>query len=90
MRDLAQDLGVSLTVEDTWGGDVATAAVSHLAASTAPRSLFAVSFLNDATLEHVAGHAPASVDGYGSAPTAPGLGIEVDVAMLGEPLLRVR
>jgi L-alanine-DL-glutamate epimerase-like enolase superfamily enzyme len=90
LRDLAHELGVSLTVEDTWGGDIATAAVSHLAASTAPRSLFAVSFLNDATLEHVAGHVPASADGFGSAPTAPGLGIEVEVSMLGEPLLSVR
>ena len=90
LRDLAQELGVELTIEDTWGGDVATAAVSHLAASTTPASLFAVSFLNDATCEHVAGHQPASVDGYGSAPAGAGLGIVVDTAALGAPLLRVR
>lgn len=90
LRDLAQDLGVALTIEDTWGGDVATAAVSHLAASTSPELLFAVSFLNDATLEHIAGHEPASANGYGSAPAGAGLGIEVDAAMLGEPLFSVR
>jgi L-alanine-DL-glutamate epimerase-like enolase superfamily enzyme len=39
LRDLAQSLGVALTIEDTWGGDVATAALSHLAASTLPDSL---------------------------------------------------
>ena len=36
MRDLAQDLGLRVTLEDTWGGDVTTAAVAHLAASTRP------------------------------------------------------
>jgi cis-L-3-hydroxyproline dehydratase len=90
LRDLAQELGIELTIEDTWGGDVATAAVSHLAASTSPAQLFAVSFLNDATREHVAGHQPASSGGYGAAPTGAGLGIEVDVDALGEPLLSVR
>jgi cis-L-3-hydroxyproline dehydratase len=89
LRDLAQELGVELTIEDTWGGDVATAAVSHLAASTSPELLFAVSFLNDATCEHIAGHQPASANGYGSAPTAAGLGIEVDAEALGEPLFSV-
>lgn len=89
MRDLAQSLDVGLTIEDTWGGDVVTAAVSQLAASTLPRSLLTVSFFNDWTCEHVAGHQPRSVDGFGAAPTGPGLGIEVDVDALGAPLLRV-
>jgi len=90
LRDLAQELGIELTIEDTWGGDVATAAVSHLAASSSPELLFSVSFLNDATQEHIAGHQPASDGGSGSAPTGAGLGIEVDAGALGEPLLRVR
>ena len=34
VRDLADSLGLRVTIEDTWGGDVVTAAVSHLAAST--------------------------------------------------------
>ena len=34
MRDLAVTLGLRVTIEDTWGGDLVTAAVSHLAAST--------------------------------------------------------
>jgi L-alanine-DL-glutamate epimerase-like enolase superfamily enzyme len=89
LRDLAQSLGAALTIEDTWGGDVATAAVSHLAASTRPDALFSVSFLNDAVAEHVAGHEPRSDGGRGAAPTGPGLGIEVDAAALGAPLFSV-
>lgn len=86
IRDLAHRLGLRLTIEDTWGGDLVTAAVSHLAASTAPETLFTVSFMNDWTQEHIAGHQPRSVRGVGSAPTAPGLGVEVDMQALGEPL----
>jgi L-alanine-DL-glutamate epimerase-like enolase superfamily enzyme len=87
MRDLAVALGVRVTIEDTWGGDLVTAAVSHLAASTPPETLFTVSFMNDWTNEHLAGHEPRSRGGLGSAPDGPGLGLEVDVELLGEPLL---
>jgi L-alanine-DL-glutamate epimerase-like enolase superfamily enzyme len=87
MRDLAVELGLRVTVEDTWGGDLVTAAVSHLAASTPADTLFTVSFMNDWTNEHIAGHQPRSQAGFGSAPPGPGLGIDVDVSALGEPLL---
>ena len=86
MRDLAVQLGLRLTIEDTWGGDIVTTAVSHLAASTPADSLFTVSFMNDWTNEHVAGHQPHSQNGFGSAPTTPGLGVDVDLAALGAPL----
>jgi L-alanine-DL-glutamate epimerase-like enolase superfamily enzyme len=87
MRDLAVALGAQLTIEDTWGGDIATAAISHLAAATPTASLLSVCFVNDAVAEHVAGHVPRSQDGAGSAPDGPGLGIEVDASMVGEPLM---
>ena len=86
MRDLAVELGLRVTIEDAWGGDLVTAAVSHVAASTPPDPLFTVSFMNDWTNEHIAGHQPRSEAGFGSAPTEPGLGIDVDVEMLGAPL----
>ena len=85
LRDAGQQLGLMVNVEDSWGGDLTTAAVSHLAASTAPEALRMVSFMNDWTSEHVAGHHPRSRDGYGAAPTGPGLGVTVDPAALGEP-----
>jgi cis-L-3-hydroxyproline dehydratase len=85
MRDVGERLGITVNVEDAWGGDLTTAAVSHLAASTRPETLTMVSFMNDWTNEHVAGYQPRSVDGYGRAPDAPGLGIDVDDALLGTP-----
>jgi L-alanine-DL-glutamate epimerase-like enolase superfamily enzyme len=89
LRDLALELGLQVTIEDTWGGDVTTAAVSHLAASTPAHGLFTCSFFNDWTTDHVAGHLPRSQHGRGSAPQGPGLGIEVDVERLGAPLFTI-
>lgn len=86
IRDIAEALGISLTIEDMWGGDVTTSAVSHLAASTHPNLLLTVSFMNDWVQEHIAGYEPRSVGGHGEAPTGPGLGIHVDLRGLGEPL----
>ncbi|NKQ59402.1 mandelate racemase/muconate lactonizing enzyme family protein [Amycolatopsis sp. K13G38] len=90
MRDLAVSLGMSVSLEDAWGGDVTTAAVSHLAASTAAADMLSVSFFNDWTNEHVAGYRPRSREGRGSAPAEAGLGVEVDTDRLGEPLFSVR
>ena len=44
-----------------------------------------MSFMNDWTNEHVAGHEPHSRDGAGAAPTEPKLGITVEPGALGEP-----
>ncbi|NNN09939.1 MAG: mandelate racemase/muconate lactonizing enzyme family protein [Acidimicrobiaceae bacterium] len=91
MRDLCEALGVRMTIEDTWGGDMTTAAVSHLAASTDSDLLFAASYMNDWVLEHTAGYSPRSHNGRGSISgvDAPGLGIDVDVTSLGQPLFSV-
>ena len=86
LRDLAQELGLQITVEDTWGGDIVSATSAHIAASTSERSLLSVSFMNDWTNEHIAGYQPRSVRGFGAAPTGPGLGIDVDASLLGAPL----
>jgi L-alanine-DL-glutamate epimerase-like enolase superfamily enzyme len=86
MRDAAVELGMTLTIEDSWGGDLVTAAVSHLAAGVPPAHLFAASYMNDWTVEHVAGYRPRSRNGRGPVPDGPGLGVEVDLDRLGAPL----
>ena len=40
MRDLCISAGVAMTIEDTWGGDIVTAAIAHLARSTPEEFLF--------------------------------------------------
>ncbi len=34
IRDLCISAGVAMTMEDSWGGDIVTAAIAHLARST--------------------------------------------------------
>jgi L-alanine-DL-glutamate epimerase-like enolase superfamily enzyme len=89
-RDLLQDLNLAVSVEDMWCGDIITAATSHVAATTRPESLLMTPLFNDWTDGHVAGYQPRSKDGFGSAPSAPGLRIEVDESRLGPPLFRVQ
>lgn len=86
LRDVAVSLGLRLTIEDSWGGDLTSAAVSHLGASTPPHALFAVSFMNDWTDNHVAGYSPRSAGGRGAAAVTPGLGVSVDRDVLGAPV----
>jgi cis-L-3-hydroxyproline dehydratase len=89
IRDLGVQLGLRFTIEDSWGGDLTTAAVAALAASTPPDSLLMASFMNDWTLDHIAGYRPRSASGRGSALPGAGLGIDIFPEALGEPLFSV-
>lgn len=86
MRNLAQDLGMAMCIEDVWGGDVTTAAVAHVAASTRPEALLHASFFNDWTVEKIASKGLRSENGTGRVTEAPGLGIEIDIGALNAPL----
>lgn len=88
IRDLMQQLEMGVSIEDTWGGDVVTTAVSHVAATTRPEKLLLTASLNELTSDgFIAGHVPRVERGRSSAPTAPGLGITVDAGRLGAPLM---
>ncbi len=88
-RDLAVTFGLPLTVEDSGGGDVVTAAVAHISASIPPKLLLAGYLPSEMSAERFAIGTPAAVGGRGRLPDGPGLGIEVDEAALGEPLLTI-
>jgi len=83
IRDLAVSLGIALTIEDTWGGDIVTAAIAHLAHSTPPRYLFSATDFNSYVTVSIAEGAPQRVHGRLSAGTAPGLGVEPRWDVLG-------
>ena len=88
-RDLCASLGVAMTIEDSWGSDVTTAAISHLAHSTPPELLFTSTDFNSYVTVSTARGAPHRVQGRMSASRAPGLGIEPRVEILGEPRVSV-
>jgi L-alanine-DL-glutamate epimerase-like enolase superfamily enzyme len=88
-RDLCVSLGVAMTLEDTWGGDIVTAAIAHLAQSTPPEFLFTATDFNSYVTVSTAEGAPRRVNGRMAAPTAPGLGITPRREVLGSPVLEV-
>jgi L-alanine-DL-glutamate epimerase-like enolase superfamily enzyme len=87
MRDLCESLGIAMTIEDSWGGDITTAAIAHLAASTRPEFYFTSTDFNSYNDVHLAEGAPRREDGWLRAPKGAGLGIHVDEALLGTPVV---
>jgi L-alanine-DL-glutamate epimerase-like enolase superfamily enzyme len=89
VRDLCVSLGLAMIVEDTWGGDIVTAAIAHLAHSTPPEFLFAATDFNSYVTKAIASGAPKRGAGRLAAPEAPGLGVAPLKRVLGKPVLRV-
>ncbi|HZP20817.1 MAG TPA: cis-3-hydroxy-L-proline dehydratase [Bauldia sp.] len=90
MRDLCVASGIPMTIEDTWGGDIVTATIAHLARSTPERFCFTATDFNSYGTVSIAEGAPQRVDGFMTTTDAPGLGIEPRWDVLGEPVLVVQ
>jgi L-alanine-DL-glutamate epimerase-like enolase superfamily enzyme len=88
-RDLCVALGVAMTLEDSWGGDIVTAAIAHLAHSTPPEFLFTATDFNSYVAVRTADGAPRRVNGRMAASTAPGLGVTPRLDVLGRPVVVV-
>jgi L-alanine-DL-glutamate epimerase-like enolase superfamily enzyme len=89
-RDLCVSLGLAMTLEDSWGGDIVTAAIAHLAHSTPPELLFTATDFNSYVTVTMAEGAPRRVAGKMAASHAPGLGISPRWNVLGRPVLEVK
>ncbi len=87
IRDLCVSLGIALTIEDTWGGDIVTAAIAHLAHSTPPEFLFSATDFNSYVTVSIADGAPQRKNGRLAASTSPGLGITPRFNILGKPVI---
>ena len=88
-RDLCVSLGIAMTIEDSWGGDVTTAAIAHLAHSTPTEFLFTATDFNSYGTVSTAEGAPRRANGRLAASTAPGLGITVRPEFLRSPAVDV-
>lgn len=84
MRDLCVQHGVAMTIEDTWGGDIATAAIAHLARSTPAGLTFSSTDFNSYGTVDIAEGAPRRIAGRMTAADRPGLGIVPIFDVLGE------
>lgn len=85
-RDMCVEWDKKLTMEDLSGSEIASAVSLHLAASTPGRNLVAgsltITYINESLASGI-NHG----NGWAEVPTAPGLGIEMDIDRLGEPVL---
>lgn len=88
-RDLCLSLGVAMTLEDSWGGDIVTAAIAHLAHSTPSEFLFTATDFNSYVTVSIAEEAPKRMNGRMAASTSPGLGVTPRMEVLGKPVVEV-
>jgi L-alanine-DL-glutamate epimerase-like enolase superfamily enzyme len=89
IRDTCVALGIALTIEDSWGGDVTTAAIAHLAHSTPEQLRFSATDFNSYVTVSTAEGAPQRRNGRMAASLEPGLGVRPRSAVLGTPVLEV-
>ena len=88
-RDLCVKLGIAMTLEDSWGGDITTAAIAHLAHSTPTDYLFTATDFNSYVTVSTANGAPQRKNGRMSASNDPGLGIKPKMDVLGDPEIKI-
>ncbi len=88
-RDLCVSMGLAMTLEDSWGGDIVTAAIAHLAHSTPPEFLFSTTDFNSYVTVSIADGAPQRVNGRMAASKSPGLGIKPKMDVLGKLVVEI-
>ena len=89
-RDLCVELGIAMTIEDSWGGDITTAAIAHLAHSTPTDFLFTATDFNSYVTVSTADGAPKRNKGRMSASKDLGLGVKPKMDILGDPIFEIK
>jgi len=78
IRDVCVDAGIAMTIEDSWGSGIATAAYAHLAASTPAKALLTTTDLHNYNTSQLATGVPEVCSGR----DRPGLGVVPDFEQL--------
>lgn len=89
-RDLCANFGIAMTIEDTWGSEIATAAIAHLAHATPGDLHFQSSAFHEYHGTAIAEGGPTITGGSMVASSAPGLGVTPDPEALGRPVSVIR
>ncbi len=85
-RDLCQYLGAKMCVEDTWGSDITMSAAMHLATASDPAIVLNVCDLSGYVAPRLDPTVPSRDGAHISIPQGPGLGVNPDADVLGQPL----
>ncbi|MCG7520304.1 mandelate racemase/muconate lactonizing enzyme family protein [Ruegeria sp. Ofav3-42] len=86
VRDYLVENRIPVVSEDTWGGEIATSAVAHFAASTPPEYLQNTTDLMNYNTRSTGIGRPMSRNGKLYASDAPGMGVVPDFESLGAPI----
>ena len=86
VRDLVVAHGFEVVCEDTWGGEICSAACAHLAASTPAAFQLSTTDLCNYNTTSTGSPPPRVAKGRLYASDAPGLGVEPDDNSLGPPI----
>lgn len=89
-RDLCVAMGIAMTLEDSWGGDITTAAIAHLAHSTPEAYRFTSTDFNSYVTVSNGEGAPRRILGAFQAGDEPGLGVMPRWEVLGAPVIDVK
>ena len=89
LRDLCVELGVGMTIEDSWGGDIATSAIAHLAHSTPSKYLFSSTDFNSYNTLSYSKGSPQRKKGKFEASNNIGLGIEINSKKIKNPVFKI-
>lgn len=81
--------GIPMIIEDTWGSDIVTATVAHLAQATPPELTLCSTDFNSYVVERTAVGSPYRKNGTMKATDLPGLGIEPEFDLLNDPIIEV-
>ena len=90
MRDVLVDHRFKVVAEDTWGGEIVSAAVAHFAASTPPEFLVNATDLHLYNTRSTGKPGPLTKKGKIFAPDTPGLGVKPDYDSLGAPVFEMK
>jgi len=85
-RDICIAAGLSISVQDTWGSEISTAAITHLGQTVPHRLLRCVLDTRNMVDIKTAEFDAPIIDGGIVAPAKAGLGIEVNRDVVGEPV----
>ncbi|MEM8540713.1 MAG: enolase C-terminal domain-like protein, partial [Pseudomonadota bacterium] len=86
VRDFLVDNRIPVVAEDTWGGEITSAAVAHFAASTPENLLVNSTDLMNYNARSTGVGGPTVAEGKLYASDTPGLGVVPDFESLGEPV----
>ena len=89
LRDLCIEMQVPMTIEDSWGGDIATAAIAHLAHSTPEKYRFSSTDFNSYNSITYTSGSPQKKNGKMQASNDFGLGIKIKEEMLKTPVIKI-